>query len=218
MVELSEDKVRKTYTMNSFQRAFLNQEQIVLKLLSRNFTTHDGGIVIDRVVGLNDETLIQKNISAIAKKIEEFHMLDTTNVEYQNYKDSLELFNYKFENEDDIINQALVLQKQDVVLCHGDLVTGNILFNVNEIEFIDFEYSGKSNRLFDLASFITERKLSQEQEDEFVSSFMFEVNLDDLEIIKKFLRIFWGKWAYWMHEQTGKQIYLDILEDKKKDY
>ncbi|RKX66015.1 MAG: hypothetical protein DRP42_03900 [Tenericutes bacterium] len=190
MVELSEDKVRKTYTMNSFQRAFLNQEQIVLKLLSRNFTTHDGGIVIDRVVGLNDETLIQKNISAIAKKIEEFHMLDTTNVEYQNYKDSLELFNYKFENEDDIINQALVLQKQDVVLCHGDLVTGNILFNVNEIEFIDFEYSGKSNRLFDLASFITERKLSQEQEDEFVSSFMFEVNLDDLEIIKKFLRIF----------------------------
>jgi thiamine kinase-like enzyme len=63
-------------------------------------------------------------------------------------------------------NAATQLQtcSQDMVLCHMDLHSGNILMQQDKLWFIDFEYCQKADSCFDLAALIINLELSLQEE------------------------------------------------------
>lgn len=58
---------------------------------------------------------------------------------------------------------ALYFQKQNITVlpCHNDLVPENILIK-DRVYFIDWEYSGKNDILWELANFMIECRLDEE--------------------------------------------------------
>lgn len=59
---------------------------------------------------------------------------------------------------------ALQTQPQDMVLCHMDLHSGNILMQQQKLWFIDFEYCQKADSCFDLAALIINLELNPQEE------------------------------------------------------
>ena len=55
-----------------------------------------------------------------------------------------------------VLSIADEIEKDEQVLCHRDLLYGNIMYNGKDIKLIDFEYSGFSSKYWDLANFICE--------------------------------------------------------------
>ncbi len=55
--------------------------------------------------------------------------------------------------------------------CHNDLVPENILLQGDKLYFIDWEYSGMNDPLFDVAAFLLEARLSDEQVNLFLKSY-----------------------------------------------
>lgn len=60
---------------------------------------------------------------------------------------------------------------EDVVPAHNDLVQGNLLFKFNGLTIIDWEYSAMNSFYFDLASFVSENNLNDEQKEFFLSKY-----------------------------------------------
>uniref|UniRef100_A0A915KPI0 ethanolamine kinase n=1 Tax=Romanomermis culicivorax TaxID=13658 RepID=A0A915KPI0_ROMCU len=54
------------------------------------------------------------------------------------------------------IEAAFERLKSPVVFCHNDLLLNNIIYNNNEIGFIDFEYAGPNFQSFDIANHFAE--------------------------------------------------------------
>lgn len=83
-------------------------------------------------------------------------------------------------------NQALLkLQKmqKELVLTHHDLTTNNIIFD-KKVKFIDWEFSGKNDRYFDLASICVEFKLHKKDEDYFFKNYNRKINRKKLKFFK----------------------------------
>lgn len=112
------------------------------------------------------------------------------------------------------------LEKDNFVLCHNDLVQGNLLYKFDKVVIIDWEYAGMNSLFFDLASFISENNLNDFQKELFLKTY-FGAKLNDLKrkrtnLFCEFNDILWFYWALMMAENTDKEIYLEIAETKKK--
>ncbi|EAK0446453.1 choline kinase [Campylobacter lari] len=133
---------------------------------------------LDNSYALNHEKIQNKTIlKEIALKLEEFHKSDlefknTFNV-FNLYEQYFSLLNnksifYKYHGQMDCILKvfnkiALYFQKQNITVlpCHNDLVPENILIK-DRVYFIDWEYSGKNDILWELANFMIECRLDEE--------------------------------------------------------
>ena len=72
------------------------------------------------------------------------------------------------KNESEIIFAAEKLyEKYPLVYAHNDLVKGNLLFKDEQLIVLDFEYAGLNISLFDIASFISENNLSNDEKEYF---------------------------------------------------
>ncbi|TXE90065.1 phosphotransferase family protein [Campylobacter volucris] len=124
---------------------------------------------------LNLGSIANKDIlRQIALKLKEFHesKLEFKNIfniyeEYFSLLKEKDIF-YKYHEKMNYILEAfntiaLYFQKQPIRFypCHNDLVPENILVK-DKIYFIDWEYSGKNDPLWELANFITESRLNDE--------------------------------------------------------
>lgn len=58
-----------------------------------------------------------------------------------------------------------------LTVCHNDLVPENILLKENNVYFIDWEYSGMNDPMFDIAAFLLEAKLDKTQQDFFLQCY-----------------------------------------------
>lgn len=115
-------------------------------------------------------------------------------------------------------NVQKIFAKDKMVLCHNDLVQNNLLFKLNNVSLIDWEYGGMNNPYFDLASFISENNLNEEQKELFLSKY-FGAKLNDLKRKKvntfiKFLDILFYYWALYYYKKRGDTFYKNIAIDK----
>jgi thiamine kinase-like enzyme len=129
-----------------------------------------------------------------------------------------------YENEDEIITACKRLfDKDKLVLCHNDLVDGNILFKNKRLYIIDYEYAGLNNRSFDLASFLSENNI----EDltlikTFTKTYFKNIynnkKLNEVLLWYKFNDLLWSYWAYMMWQKDKKPIFKDIYFKKSKRF
>ncbi len=149
------------------------------------------GIKITRFLNdsyaLDHKSVRNENIlRQIALKLKEFH---ESKLEFKNtfnifdiYKEYFSLLKqknifYKYHKKMGHILEAFNIiatyfQKQNIHLypCHNDLVPENILVK-DKIYFIDWEYSGKGDILWELANFMTESRLSDDLKEVFLKSY-----------------------------------------------
>ncbi len=206
--------IYKQYINNDFKTKFGNQELKVLDSIGIKYEIEDKSIKMSFIdhITFDDNNISLKQLELVANALKEFWKNETEGIElsgFINFKD-------EFEDNEELFSKAMnILKSGKQVLLHNDVVEGNLLIVQNRIELIDFEYSGIGNKIFDIASFTTERELTNEQRNYFVDQFD-DVNKDDLEVVEKFLQLFWSKWAIKQYELTGKEIYKEIYDWKIK--
>lgn len=172
-------------------------------------------------VELTDELLIN-----IAKKLRELH-----NFKFKASKDfdPISRLHYYLEsnrNPQKKLNRYIIdkihkyYNNCDLIMCHNDLVPGNILiFNDNSIKFIDFEYAQNNHPFFDVISFLSENNITdQRQIDLFISTYYenkLPENIKEMtEDFFNFLDLLWYNWAVMMHANLHEPIYYLIAKSK----
>lgn len=112
-----------------------------------------------------------------------------------------------------------LMETEQSVFGHNDLVRGNLLFKDDKLYIIDYEYAGGNHPLFDLASFITENDIDDPiLIDAFLAEYYGEdpIPRADFTIFCRFLDYLWFYWAQGMYKKTGQSIYKTIAHIKQK--
>ena len=109
------------------------------------------------------------------------------------------------------------------ILCHNDVVSGNLLFTSNRAYLIDYEYAGSNDPFFDVASFLSENNLVDGAKiQEFLAIYLIRVPLaEELEHLMNWIHfqdLLWANWAMVMYEQYHQPIYLNIFHEKTTRY
>ncbi|MFA5686714.1 MAG: choline kinase family protein [Bacilli bacterium] len=122
--------------------------------------------------------------------------------------------------ETQVIKQAeRIYSLYPSVLCHNDVVRGNLLFRPNKVYLIDFEYASDNIPLFDLASFLSENTIEDELTRKAFLKFYFKRKCDEkiyyhlLKIIE-LQDILWYYWAQMYYIKTKDETYKKITHLK----
>ena len=169
-----------------------------------------------------DETPSNEQIIMTAKAVKKLHR---QKIKVKNYFSPLErLEHYRSyslkEKLDQRYEKKIVrlmgsyLEKEELILCHNDLVRGNLLYKFDDVVVIDWEYAGMNSPYFDIASFISENNLDEHQKELFLQSY-FGSKLNNLKRKKvntfvNFNDILWYYWALMMHKNTENAVFLMI--------
>lgn len=95
----------------------------------------------------------------------------------------------------ELIKEIYLLENENFVTTHNDLLNGNILFQNNKPLIIDWEYGAINHPYWDLASFINENELNEEQEEVFLKSYG-NVQRDMLRKFRKIVSFYWAFWTF----------------------
>ncbi|OOF46019.1 hypothetical protein BKK52_11805 [Rodentibacter trehalosifermentans] len=103
--------------------------------------------------------------------------------------------------------------------CHNDLVPENILLKEKDIYFIDWEYSGMNDPLFDIAAFLLESNLNQTQQDFFLQCYFkqqekIEKALEKIALYQFTQDILWFAWTL-VKEENG-EFFADYGKNRIK--
>lgn len=109
-----------------------------------------------------------------------------------------------------IVQIAQQLQADEQVLCHRDLLRGNIMYNGKDVKLVDFEYAGFSSRLWDIANFICEFDLSNIQAREFIALYG-EVSEKEVNQARILVHYIWGLWYLVNHVKPEEERHLAAL-------
>lgn len=138
--------------------------------------------------------------------------------EFKNYQSKIKkpLLDYSFFDD---IFKIIKKFKNEKVLCHNDIVSGNVLFSKNRAYLIDWEYAKENDPLFDLMSFITENNIEDIKiRQEFLKAY-FGNKINDkikfqLKIYEIIHNVLWACWANMMYDQRKNEDYLKIFINK----
>lgn len=143
------------------------------------------------VEGKHREKLKQQELKKLARLLRKLHKIKI--------QQQPNTFKNAFKFKDKKAQEALRIIKTfqpEYVLGHNDLHSKNILFG-RTIQFIDWEYAGKTDRYFDLASIIIEYKLNRRDEQMFLYNYFLRekrVNRKKLEAFKLLYKTLWTVW------------------------
>lgn len=167
-----------------------------------------------------------KQLKLVARVLKKLHQAKIeTNVSFNVFE---RLYYYKSQcsdfvdkrYEDQVIKQAeRIYSLYTSVLCHNDVVRGNLLFKANKVYLIDFEYACDNIPLFDLASFLSENIIEDEQTRKTFLKFYFKKSCDEkiyfhlLKIIE-LQDILWYYWAQMYYIKTKDASYKKIAHLK----
>lgn len=172
-------------------------------------------------------TPTNEEITYVAKALKKLHGAEIkTTAKYdmfgklKSYKNALlgeTNLDSKIENK--IIKEVeKIFDKDPLVLCHNDLVHNNLLFLDKGVKIIDWEYAGLNNLYFDLASFISENDLSDEQAEFFLSKYFgSKLNLKKrkkVEIFYNFLDVLFYYRGLYMYKRRGDKVYENVAKHK----
>lgn len=132
------------------------------------------------------------------------------------YKDGVEKELYLDQNyENKVLKEVRkIFAKTPMTICHNDLVKDNLLFKFNDVVLIDWEYGAMNNPYFDLASFVSENNLSEEQENFFLSKYFGykynQIKKKRVDLFASFQDILFYYWAQYLYAKRGDEIYKKI--------
>jgi thiamine kinase-like enzyme len=72
------------------------------------------------------------------------------------------------------IEAALSGPEHDPVLCHNDLLAGNLLVDGERIQIVDWEYAGMGDRYFDLGNLAVNNGLDAQAEERLLAAYFGE--------------------------------------------
>lgn len=148
-------------------------------------------MICDYVEGEHLFKLDQITLKKLAKTLAKLHSLKIQQ-QPNNFKNN---FKYKNKKAYEAL-KVIKTFKPEYVLGHNDLHPKNILFG-KKIQFIDWEYAGKSDRYFDLAAIIIEFKLHKKDEASFLRSYFSNkssINRKKLDAFKVVYKTLWTEW------------------------
>ncbi len=148
-------------------------------------------MICEFIEGKHQQKLKQKNLKKLAMLLRKLHKIKIR----QQPNDFRNAFKYKDKKVQEAF-KIIKTFKPEYVLGHNDLHPKNILFG-KKIQFIDWEYAGKTDRYFDLASIIIEYKLNKSDEKTFLYNYFLRherVNFKKLEAFKVVYQILWTLW------------------------
>lgn len=169
-------------------------------------------------------TKTNKHLMAI-KKLKEFHRQEfKIGVEFNPYQKYLSFKNkitkqlINYQDYDDIWLLYHSINNKHI-LCHNDLVDGNILFDEDRCYLIDWEYAKDNDPLFDLMSFITENNINNPLIREEIYQNYFDGEIDQelrrqILVFENVHNLLWAAWSNMMYDLRHKDIYLKIFNDK----
>lgn len=172
-------------------------------------------------------TPTNEQILYVAKKLKKLH---SSNVvvpfgymmfnKLKVYKDGVDKSLYLNENyENKVLKEVRkIFAKTPMTICHNDLVKDNLLFKFNDVVLIDWEYGAMNNPYFDLASFVSENNLSEEQENFFLSKYFGykynQIKKKRVDTFARFQDILFYYWALYLYTRRGDEIYKKIATIK----
>lgn len=116
-----------------------------------------------------------------------------------------------------IIDEVKNYQSEHI-LCHNDVVSGNLLFSKHKTYLIDFEYAAGNDPLFDVMSFFSENQIFdsalRERFYHIYFDTMSEHDYQALKMWETFQNVLWCTWAMMMYESREEEIYQKIAHDK----
>jgi len=148
-------------------------------------------MICNYINGKHLQKLDQQTLKKLAQLLQKLHGIKFQQ-QANNFKSS---FKYKDKKVQEAFN-VIDTFKPEYVLGHNDLHPKNILFG-KKIQFIDWEYAGKTDRYFDLASIIIEFKLNKKDEQTFLRSYFSKnetINSKKLEAFKTIYKTLWTVW------------------------
>jgi thiamine kinase-like enzyme len=197
------------------------------KITYFNITT---GIKISRYVHNTRPYSNYPNRIEMAQMVKILKKLHTSRIKLKNSYNYLEKLNiYKQDLppyflldskiEEEIVKKITKRYSIDSqVICHNDLVQNNMLFKYNGVVLIDWEYASMNPLYFDLASFISENNLNEEDEIFFLSKYFgyqyTKAKKNIVEIYMSALDLLFYYWAQHMFIKKGDSIYITIAAEK----
>ena len=170
----------------------------------KNILYHDleKGILIRRFIEGNKFILNKKNsdqqLELLGRAIKEIHKTNYEKDAVNNFSNSInrykEILKYKIQKDPILeigfeIYEDLYRESHPMVFSHNDLTQENIIWD-HEYVFIDWEYAGLNNPLFDIASIIFSYSLNDQQIDSLCRGYGKKSEVD-MEILRK-----WVKFTY----------------------
>ena len=170
----------------------------------KNILYHDleKGILIRRFIEGNKFILNKKNsdqqLELLGRAIKEIHKTNYEKDAVNNFSNAInrykEILKYKIQIDPILeigfeIYEDLYRESYPKVFSHNDLTQENIIWD-HEYLFIDWEYAGLNNPLFDIASIISSYSLNDQQIDSLCRGYGKKSEVD-MEILRK-----WVKFTY----------------------
>lgn len=160
--------------------------------------------VASRLLKLHQANIVTKVMFNPRKKVESFKN------KTKNFLFNLASYDYLLDYYDNYSG--------NIILCHNDLVDGNILFQDDKMYIIDYEYACDNYPIFDLTSFITENNILDEKtKSEFYLAYYKTISKqlqNDINCFEQLHHYIWCNWAMMMYEIKKEKIYYEIAEDK----
>ncbi|WP_297208436.1 sugar phosphate nucleotidyltransferase [uncultured Brachyspira sp.] len=169
---------------------------------------------------ITDEDLNTNFFKLFVIRLKELH-----NIKLEDYKDfkpmSMHSEINKYESiankkivtdtqRDFVLSIADEIENDEQVLCHRDLLYGNIMYNGEDVKLIDFEYSGFSSKYWDLANFICESNMNDEQRSDFISLYdgADEKRVRKAQILVNYI---WGYWYIVNNAKYYSKVHINAL-------
>lgn len=164
---------------------------------------------IERVATLLKKLHVAKYISGVAFDCEAL---------FKEYQSHIKTPLYPLDHYSTLIEDIKAINNPKI-LCHNDLVSGNLLFTNEKDYLIDYEYAKDNDPLFDIMSFFTENKITDPTlRQRFYETYFDEpctsLQLQQLHTYECFHNLLWCAWANMMFDLLHEQVYLDICHDK----
>lgn len=174
-----------------------------------------------------EECLIEDKIEQVGKLMRRFHQADLKSSyafdpykRYLQYRSHVNKPIYDLKSFEPMM-MNITNRNTHHVLCHNDLVSGNLLFSNERLYLIDYEYAAMNDPLFDVISFLSENQIfDKDLRKRFYQAYFgkqpdepLKKQLVEWEIFEDVL---WCTWSMMMAESRNEQVYLDIAEDKYK--
>lgn len=178
---------------------------------SKNFKEYSGSDKYTKAIQIIKKLHLAKlNIGIEFNIIKKYHSFKK---QIQNPLMDFESFEFIFDELKKINNPK--------VLCHNDIVEGNLLYTADRVYLIDFEYAKDNDPLFDIMSFITENNINDDKIREEIFKEYFGNRITDkiryeLHVYEKVHHLLWAAWANMMFDIKKDLVYLNIFQEKKE--
>lgn len=175
------------------------------------------------LISLAKKEINQETLKELAKLVQQLHQTKIkNNINKWNPTKQLNLYcnliksEYEFLTiKNELIQWLKTYQPKQIVLAHNDLVIDNFVYQNKKWYLIDWDFAALNDRLFDIASFVSETLTKTEDINYWYQ--LFQITEAELKIINnwiKYQNLIWYHWAQYLYKKTNNEIYQIIAKTK----